>query len=791
MSRIQQIFAYFGLIMVSISLWIALSATDWLDGLEQEALRWRYLARGEMDSKSPVVFVNVDPRTVARMGDKPWNRLNFAQTVGALLGPGEASAVGVDIIFSSMGTGSLLNVAEARKGDLRFGGVVEHYSGKLVLAAAYTGTSEGVKGLPLKRYGYEKASEVPFPEAPTFPIVNFDSAHFGLVNVDEALNEGLVPYKVPAIIETEGSQFSNHLLTGYVRHYSESIERLELVTEDGLHNIVDLDGFVKLDPIPVHSSHRFLTLGLEIFLASNGLDSENVEWTADSLKIHKDGQLFREVPLIQGQTMEVNWLHGWDINRPDTHYSMAEVQEQADALVAAAGNDDAEALAESLEWFQRFKNKVIFIGGVDATLKDLAPTPFNRAPMPKVALHANAFRTVDAEAYITEVAGFRAYCVIAILAASVAGLLLWSGRGRLCTRILSATVLAGYAGYAFYIFGSAGVILPLIAPVGASVSAAMFVVLFKLSFEERQRRRIKNMFGAYVSPSLVNDMIESERDPELGGTQVAITALFSDVVGFSALSEELSPHELVALMNEYLGAMTETFQEEKGTLDKYIGDAIVTMFGMPYPVEDHAARACRSAILMQKRHGELRARWSEEGKWPSDVLNMRTRIGVNTGEAVIGNMGSAMRFNYTMMGDSVNLAARCESGAKSYGVYTMVTADTLHAALNFGEVLSYRKLDRIIVKGRQKPVEIYELWDSTVDQSLVEPCRSAYEAALDAYFECKWEVALAGFDASLEYEPARAYAPTTPSAVLAARCREFIQDGAPENWDGAYRMTSK
>lgn len=791
MSRIQQIFAYLALIVASVALWCALSATDWLDGLEQEALRWRYLARGEMDSQSPVVFVNVDPRTVARMGDKPWNRLNFAQTIGALLGPGEAKAVGVDIIFSSLGTGSLLNVTEARKGDMRFGAVVEQYTEKLVLAVAYTGTSEGVKGLPLKRYGYKEASDVPFPEAPTFPIVDFDSAHFGLVNVDEALNEGLIPFKVPAIIETAGPQFSNHLLTGYVRHYSEAIENLELVTEDGFYRIIDPDGFVKLDPIPVESSHRFLTLGLEVFLASHELNSDDVEWTADSLKIHKGGQLFREIPLIQGQTLEVNWLHGWDINRPDTHYSMAEVQEQTDALVAAAGSNDDEALAESLKWFQRFKDKVIFIGGVDATLKDLAPTPFSRAPMPKVALHANAFRTVDAEAYITVVSGFRAYGIVAILAASVAGLLLWSGRGRLCTRILSAAVLAGYISYAFYTFGSAGVVLPLVAPVGASVSAALFVVLFKLTFEERQRRRIKSLFGAYVSPSLVNDMIESERDPELGGTQVAITALFSDVVGFSALSEKLSPSELVALMNEYLGEMTETFQEEQGTLDKYVGDAIVTMFGMPYPVEDHAARACRSAMLMQQRHGELRARWAEEGKWPSEISNMRTRIGINTGEAVIGNMGSEMRFNYTMMGDSVNLAARCESGAKTYGVYTMVTSDTLHSALSFGEDLSYRKLDRVIVKGRSQPVEIYELWDSTVDQSLLEPCRNAYEVALEAYFAGNWEAALAGFEASLEYEPARAYAPTTPSEVLANRCRDFIKDGSPEGWDGAYRMSSK
>ncbi|MGB0743751.1 MAG: adenylate/guanylate cyclase domain-containing protein, partial [Opitutales bacterium] len=183
--------------------------------------------------------------------------------------------------------------------------------------------------------------------------------------------------------------------------------------------------------------------------------------------------------------------------------------------------------------------------------------------------------------------------------------------------------------------------------------------------------------------------------------------------------------------------------------------------------------------------------WAAEGKWPQGVLNMRTRIGINTGEAVIGNMGSEMRFNYTMMGDSVNLAARCESGAKSYGVYTMVTADTLNAALAHGEELNYRKLDRIVVKGRSQPVEIYELWDGTVDVALVESCRRTYQQALEHYFKGDWESALRGFESSVLCEPARAYAPTTPSEVLVARCREFLEHGPPENWDGAYRMQSK
>lgn len=775
---------------MSVLLWIALSASGLLDGLEEETLRWRYLLRGEEPSDAPIVFVNVDPKTVAKIGDRPWDRLNFAQTIEALLGPGKARSVGVDIIFSPLGTGSLLDVERARKGDYRLGEVVGRYAEKLVLAAAYTGTSENAKGLPLRRHGYKDPAEVPFPESPTYPIIKNHSARLGLANVDEELNEGSVPSKLPAIIDTEGEGLGRRLIAGQFRFYRDFMNQPELRSENGFFRIVDADG-QELDPVPARSSHRLLTIGLEVFLAVHGLSSDDVEWRGNFLLIRKDGSVFRKVPLIEGQSIEVNWLQAWNINRPHTHYSMAEVLEAANALGAAARRGDADGIAVWEKWFHRFHGKVVFIGGVDATLKDLAPTPFNRAPVPKVGLHANIYRTVQEEAYITEVDGPLSHAITLVLSSLVAVLILWSGRGRYFSRTGSVLVLLGYVGLVFYCFARNGFILPMIAPVGASVSAALFVMLFKLGTEERQRRRIKNLFGAYVSPSLVEEMVESDRDPELGGTEVQVTALFSDVEGFSALSEELSPNDLVTLMNEYLGAMTKTFQDEQGTLDKYIGDAIVTMFGMPYPVEDHAARACRSAVRMQERHAELRKRWAKEGRWPEKVRKMRTRIGINTGEAVIGNMGSEMRFNYTMMGDSVNLAARCESGAKSYGVYIMITEDTLESALSFGAQLDYRKLDRIVVKGRSRAVDIYELWDGTVDPTAMRSCKKAYEAALEYYFQGEWQLALAGFESCLSHEPTRDYAPTTPSEVLAARCREFLKHGTPESWDGVYRMTSK
>ena len=529
-----------------------------------------------------------------------------------------------------------------------------------------------------------------------------------------------------------------------------------------------------------------------MFLAAHGLGDESVVFDGTELLVRREGDVFRRIPLdAWGQSLEVNWFEGWRRSGLTEHYSMREVLERADALGQAAELKDAEQVQAQLAWFARFKDKVIFVGPVDPQLKDIAPTPFNREPVPKVGLHANLYRTIQDESYIVRLGGAGTVAAIVLLTLVVTALALWSGAGRVLTRVGSMAAVLLYVGAVFYLFSAGNYVIPLVAPVCAALSAALLVVLLKLGSEEWQRRRMKALFGAYVSPELVDEMVESGRDPELGGTEAEVSALFSDVEGFSAFSEQLSPTELVPLMNEYLSAMTDALQAEGGTLDKYIGDAIVMMFGMPLPIKDHAARACAAALSMQERHAELRSQWVQSGQWPEVVEQMRTRIGINTGAAVIGNMGSRVRFNYTMMGDSVNLAARCESGGKSYGVYTLITGATLRAALERMPELFYRKLDRIVVKGRTEPVEIFELWDRTISRELALRCRESYEHGLQLYFKGEWAAALELFTAAEADEPSKAFAPTTPSAVLAQRCREFLENGGPENWDGAYRMQTK
>ena len=790
MKTSKQLLVYLSLIAATVGIWLFLSFSGVLDGIEEETLRWRYLLRGELESKAPIVFVDLDAETVSYMGDRPWDRREFGVLLHALLGAGDARVISIDIILSKFGAGALLDLERALKGDAFMGEAVEAYGQRVVLAAAYTGvkTAYGVDTayLPLIRNGHYAPEKNPFPEAPTFPIIQFDLGRLGLANVDEERSGGTIPYFVPGFVELESSRYSFHLIEG-LRRFKESFmnEPFPKVVGDEVV-LTDKDGFTT-DVLPMQHQMTLFSLGLETFLAAHGLDDQAVDIGQDALIIRREGALFRRIPLVDQQSIEVNWLQAWASSTQNNRVSMQAVLRKADALATSAAAGDVEAVAELEAWFARFKDKVILVGAVDPLLKDISPTPFSREPVPKVGLHANLYRTIEDEAYLLRVQMPLTVGIISLLTLSVSLLALGSG----LPRILSILLLVGYGALTFVAFAQFNWILPLVAPIGSTLTASLTVVLLKLGSEEWQRRRIKMLFGAYVSPKLVDEMVESNQDPKLGGTEAEITALFSDVEGFSTLSEELSPDQLVSLMNEYLGAMTEVFQSQAGTLDKYIGDAIVTMFGMPLPVKDHALRACLSALEMQERHAVLRTKWAQSGQWPPCVLNMRTRIGLNTGHAVIGNMGSEMRFNYTMMGDSVNLAARCESGGKSYGVYTMVTETTLHAALAYGAELKYRKLDRVLVKGRRQPVELYELWDSSIDRAVTTACKAAYEAALAHYFKRDWAVALAAFEASEALEPSIAFAPTTPSSVLAARCRQFITEGDPENWDGAFSLTSK
>jgi adenylate cyclase len=295
---------------------------------------------------------------------------------------------------------------------------------------------------------------------------------------------------------------------------------------------------------------------------------------------------------------------------------------------------------------------------------------------------------------------------------------------------------------------------------------------------EKRSRFVQRAFSTYVAPSLVQVIMKDPKRLELGGEKRTITVLFSDIRGFTTLSEKLNPEQLVTLLNRYLGPMSDIVLEEQGTLDKYIGDAIMAEYNAPVDVPDHAARACRTALRMLDTLAKL-----NEGFERDFGMRLDIGIGLNTGEAVVGNMGTTLRFDYTAIGDTVNLSSRLEGQNKTYGTHIIVTEDTRHAA--GGEFL-FRPLDSIRVKGKHQPVQIFELMNFTERASAGEQERARqFAQALELYRVGRFNEAAASFESL-----SQANQQDAPAALYLRRCREYVA-APPEQWDGVYVAVSK
>jgi len=315
--------------------------------------------------------------------------------------------------------------------------------------------------------------------------------------------------------------------------------------------------------------------------------------------------------------------------------------------------------------------------------------------------------------------------------------------------------------------------LPLVVPETGVVLTLVSAGLLYYGTEGRQKRFIKNAFQQYLSPAVIEELIANPERLKLGGERRELSIFFSDLEGFTGISEKLSPEELTSILNEYLSAMTEIIHEEGGTVDKYEGDAIIAFWNAPLLQEDHAVRCVRAALRCQEKLAELRPSFRK--KIDGDL---KMRIGVNTGVVVVGNMGSKTRFDYTMMGDSVNLASRLEGINKEFGSYTMISQFTLD---RIGDAFPVRQLSRVRVVGKKEAVTVFEPMFAEDYETRRETIKK-FEKGLQSYYRGDFKAALAEFLVIEDTDaPARAYV---------AKCRELLSE-EPQSWDGTWVMTRK
>ena len=337
---------------------------------------------------------------------------------------------------------------------------------------------------------------------------------------------------------------------------------------------------------------------------------------------------------------------------------------------------------------------------------------------------------------------------------------------------------------------SQSIVLPIVYPVSSAILSYGFNLSYKLYTENQDKKFLKTTFGNYISSELVDQMYKNKTIPQLGGEQGYHTVIFSDVASFSSIAEELSAPELVELLNEYLTEMTQIILNNGGTIDKYIGDAIVAFYGAPVKVENHEHKAILSIIQMNNKLKELRQKWVNDDKWSDLIVNMNHRIGINTGDLVTGNMGSSIQMNYTCMGDTVNLAARLESGSKHWGINAQVPETVMKVTK---DDFIYRELGAIRVQGKKESINVYELIcekkhkNDSLNKLLIK-----FEEGRQLYLKRKWDDAIKVFNQSALLEDmSDKYRQTNPSLTYINICNEFKINSPNKDWDGVYDFKSK
>ncbi|MBV6394900.1 MAG: hypothetical protein HFACDABA_00470 [Anaerolineales bacterium] len=357
-----------------------------------------------------------------------------------------------------------------------------------------------------------------------------------------------------------------------------------------------------------------------------------------------------------------------------------------------------------------FRDKIVLIGATTITLQDVYPTPFSaQALTPGVEIVANAMDMLIAGDYLRETRPWVGLVAV-ILAALLAMFINRSRRPSLTIALLLAS-MAAYAVICYAVFVNQRLYLPMVAPQAMLFLGVILPTVEQAVSEEVEKRRVRNLFTRFISPEMVDQLIATQDINSLN-KRANLSILFSDIRGFTTLSEKLAPEEVVAVLNPYLEVMTRVIYKHGGTVDKYEGDAIVAFFGEPVAYEDHALRAVRAAVDMRKALVELKARWEKEG-YPRPGLEMG--VGINTGEVFVGMLGSAQRINYTVIGDTANLAARIQDLTKTY-VWPILVSESTYQAIK--EEFHAEFADSAIVKGKTAAVNLYKIisWKKTGDQ---------------------------------------------------------------------------
>jgi adenylate cyclase len=422
-----------------------------------------------------------------------------------------------------------------------------------------------------------------------------------------------------------------------------------------------------------------------------------------------------------------------------------------------------------------FRDNIVLVGASATGIGDIRSTPYGGVDFPGIEIHANVIDNILNQGFHRRGPRQVLWDLSLIFVFGVP-LGLWLALTRPQNMWFGLWLAVPFLGGVYGAFLK-GWWLNLTIPLLTLVANVSLVALYRVVVEEREKRKVRGSFQQYLSPEVIRRLLEQPQLVQPRKTE--ITIMFSDVRDFTAISEALDAQDLAVLLNRYLSDMTRIVFDTQGRLDKYIGDAVMAFWGAPFEEQDHAVRACRAALAMMQRVAELREEWRAAGRPLLDI-----GIGLNTGTASVGNMGSQLRYGYTAMGDAVNLSSRLEGLNKEYRTHILVGSATFAAVRDAGFL--FRELDLIRVKGKLQPVTIYELVALSGAALEHEERLNAFARARASYLRREWLEAQNLFQEVLDRWP-----DDGPARTYWKRCQDYLFDAPTESWDGVFVMTHK
>lgn len=743
---------------------------DFVKRMELSTLDTRYEFRGRTRTDPRIIIVDVDQESQEQLGRWPFPRIHFAHLLDALREDG-ARVVAFDITFSKPDetvlplqelSGDL--AAQQKKGravssavlstienkekqynyDQQVAEAIQRF-GNVVLGSYFLYTKAdlaGVSSQSLDEYANQIAY-FPFPQVRPLPSAGGEQGRVHAIQLYEDLNF------VPRGAEANAAIFT---------------EAVAAKKGVGFFNVfLDADSVVRHVPLAIPYGRDpdranwdfYASLEVQTVRLYLGLSDEQVALTYGGSGI------------VGVEFGKQRFVRTDDISRLLVNYR-GPVRTYPYVSFANA----------ALKKFPpgTFKDKIVLVGASATGIGDLRATPFGGIDFPGTEIHANVIDNILNQQFIAQ-GGMQALTDVGFILLFGIPLGIWLAMVQPRWMILGLAFLFPFAGIVYWAFLQGWWLNFIVPAVFVLIPNVSLVALYRVLIEEQEKRKVRGAFQQYVSPEVIRRLLS---DPErVKPRKTEVTVLFSDIRGFTTISETLDAQTLADLLNGYLTEMTRIIFRHQGTLDKYIGDAVMAIWGAPFDEPNHAERCCLSAVSMLARLSELQVQWRAQD---SPVLEIG--IGINTGIASVGNMGSSLRHGYTALGDAVNLAARLEGLNKEYGTQILISEFTRRELRD--DQFIFREIDFIRVKGKLQPVTIYEILGPRAKENGGEELVALFASAREAYKRRDWRAARSAWVTILQRWP-----DDGPSRVFLARCEEYIAEEPPAAWDGVYAMKHK